>query len=183
MPVRKLSLAVGVVLACLALAACGGGVKTSTRPTINPKGASPTSTVDTNAYAPSKFTQAQAASAFNNAVQPVNQVLNTVGTQIEKLAHGSGGTQIGKLAKPGADALSKLNTELQQLGDKYPVAKQDIANLEQSYQPMIVDLDNLTSVNRSNYKHWELQYTTDVAKVEAADRIVRQELGIPKAGS
>jgi hypothetical protein len=178
--VKTFSIAVCAILTAVVLAACGGGTKAKTGTTITPRGTTPTSTVDTNAYKPSKLTRAQAALAFQNAVYPVNDELKTVGTQLEKLAKGTGGAAIGKLAKPGADALSKLNNEFQALAKKYPVAAADLQNLEQSYQPMIVDLDNLKNVNRSNYRHWELQYAKDVAKVEAADKIVRQELGIPK---
>jgi hypothetical protein len=182
-PVKKYNVVVCAVLTAVALAACGGGTKAKTGTTIHPSGTNPTSTVDTNAYKASKLTQAQAGQAFINAVTPVNDTLDSVGTQLEKLASGTGGAEIGKLAQPGADALSKLNLELQNLAKGYPVAASDLSNLEQSYQPMIVDLDNLKNVNRSNYKKWELQYAKDVAKVEAADKIVRQELGIPKSQS
>ncbi len=176
---QKVKAGAAAVALAVAVAACGTTTP-HTAKTIHPAGTNPTGTVDTNAYKQSKLTQQQAANAFTNMIVPVNAALSNVGKELQKLGAGTGGSVIGRLAAPAAAALTKLNTELQQLADKYPVAADNLSNLEQSYQPLIADLKDLKHIDASNYQAWERQFAKHVARIETADRAVRNQLGIPK---
>lgn len=171
-----------MVLASVALAACGGGAKVRTGTTITPNGTTPTGTVDKNAYKTSRLNVRQAGEAFINAIAPANDAVEDVAKQLEKLSAGKT-ADMAKLAAPAAAALTTLNTQLEKLAKDYPVGADDLYNLDQSDQPLIVDFQDLKNVNASNYKHWEDQFTKDVARVKVADKVLRTLLELPASGS
>lgn len=177
-PPKRLAAAAAALAACLAVAACGGSAKSTT--SVTPSGVSaPTSTVDKGVYDTKHLTQDEAGKAFQNMVYPVNQTLAAVGKEIERLSAGKS-VDMAKIAAPAAAAISNLNVKLEQLETHYKPAASDLEDLEQSDQPLILDLKNLKHVNRSNYKSWERTFEHDASRVKTADTAARQALGVPK---
>ena len=153
-------LVTGLLAACGSPSARGGSATTSTT-------------------APAGMTRAQAAEDYQSDVGPANAAVGAFQQKAQAWTDSTTATQAEADAQPLIRAINALEPKLLQLAQQYPSAATDLKAQVTAAATVAGDLTSLGSQTTFSASSWVQGFTTDAAKLGAASKIVRSDLGLP----
>jgi hypothetical protein len=162
----------------LVLSACSSGGKPAAGGTTTTLAGTGTTTTTPPATV-ATITKSKADGLFDTAATPANAALGSLATQAAGWTPSTTAAQAAAVAQPALESVIALEPKLQTLALYYPSAGDDLRTEINAAAAIQHDIAALSTMTAENAASVEQTLTTDIATLNAADKKVRSDLGLP----